>query len=191
MFDRIAYLQAGKITKLEESSVQDEDDAIPDTAAARSGVRLAYSIEEDEKLTLLNSIPLFRFMDTPQLLVLAKNCDALNVAQGERLFGQGDPGDALYIIVDGTANILISDGETEQQVGESGVNEVIGELAILSNEPRSASVEAATDLAVLRLKRDVFTSMLQSDGEIAYQILQVVVSRFAATNRKLANLAQQ
>ncbi len=98
---------------------------------------------------------------------------------------------ALYIIVDGTARILISDGETEQQVGESGVNEVIGELALLSNEPRAASIEAVTDLAVLRLKRDVFTSMLQSNGEIGYQILQVVVSRFAATNRKLANLAQQ
>lgn len=190
LFDRIAHLQAGKIVKLEEPSNSDEDETTSGLLAARSGVRSAYIIEEDEKLLLLQSIPLFRFMDDPHLVLLARNCDALNLKKGGRLFSQGDPGDALYIIVDGIAKILISDGETEVQVGESGVNEVIGELALLSNEHRAASVEAATDLAVLRLKRDVFTSMLQSNGEIGYQILQVVVSRFADTSRKLANLTQ-
>lgn len=191
LFDRIAHLQAGKITKIEETSSLLEDDIKRDSPGTRSTVRSAYSIEEDEKLSLLNSIPLFRFMDDPHLVLLARNCDALNVSMGERLFNQGDPGDALYIIVDGTARIIMTDGESEQQVGESGVNDVIGELALLSNEPRAASVEAATDLAVLRLKRDVFTTMLQSNAEISYQILQVVVSRFADTNRKLASLAQQ
>jgi len=190
LFDRIAHLQAGKITKIEEPAIPGDDEAASDSAIAGSEVRSAYSIEEEEKFSLLNSIPLFRFMDDPHLLLLAKNTDAINVSQGERLFNQGDPGDALYIIVDGTARILISDGDTEQQVGESGVNEVIGELALLSNEPRAASVEAVTDLAVLRLKREEFTNLLQSNGEIGYQILQVVVSRFADTNRKLANLAQ-
>ncbi|MFK7855628.1 MAG: ABC transporter transmembrane domain-containing protein [Granulosicoccus sp.] len=190
LFDRIAYLQAGKITKIEEPSkiVAEEDVATEDPDGKR--VRSAYSIKEDEKLSLLNDIPLFRFLDDPHLVLLAKNSDAMNFSKGERLFNQGDPGDALYIIVDGKAKILISDGESEQQVFEYGVNEVIGELAMLSDEPRSASVEASTDLAVLQLKRDVFTNMLQSNGDIAYQILRVVVSRFADTNRKLANLTQ-
>ena len=190
LFDRFVHLQAGKITRVEEPSASADDELAGESDDSRSAVRSAYSIEEDEKLALLNSIPLFRFMDDPHLVLLARNCDALNVSKGERLFNQGDPGDALYIIVDGKATILMSDGEQERQVGESGINEVIGELALLSNEPRAASVEAATDLAVLRLKQDVFTNMLQSNGEIAYQILQVVVGRFADTNRKLANLAQ-
>ncbi len=189
-FDQIVHLQAGKMTKLEEPNVSVESNRSNGSSVIDSTVRSANSVEEDEKITLLKSIPLFRFLDDPHLLLLAKNCDALNVSKGDRLFNQGESGNALYIIVDGTASILISDGVRENQVRICGVNEVVGELALLSNEPRLASVEAISNLAVLRLKRDVFIDILHTNGEIGYQILQVVVDRFTESSRELAKLAQ-
>jgi ABC-type bacteriocin/lantibiotic exporter with double-glycine peptidase domain len=183
-FDRTVYLQDGKLVKIEEA-VAAEDSFDSPTDEFDQTIRSASSVDENEKISLCKSIPLFRFLDDPQLHLLASNCDALNIAKGDRLFSQGETGDALYIVVDGTASILISDGEIEKQVKICGVNEVIGELALLSNEPRLASVEAITDLAVLRLKREVFIDMLQTNGEIAYQILQVVVNRFVDSNRSV------
>jgi len=188
-FDQIVHLQAGKITRLEEPNVSIESND-SNGSLQTAAVRSANSVKESEKVTLLKDIPLFRFLDDPQLLLLANNCDALNISKGDRLFKQGEPGDALYIIVDGTASILISDGVTENQVKICGVNELVGELALLSNEPRAASVEAITDLAVLRLKRDVFIDILHTNGEIGHQILQVVVNRFTDSSRKLATLKQ-
>ncbi len=189
LFDRYAYLQAGKLSKIETTTLQSEHLEVGSKPNEKT-VRLANSIGEDEKLTLLNSIPMFRLLDKPQLILLASNCEAVNVSKGERLFHQGDPGDALFIIVEGTAGIMISNGVVEQKVRECGANEVIGELALLSDKPRSASVDAITDLVILYLSRDVFIEMLRSDGEIGYQILQVVVNRFVDSNLKLAKLIE-
>ena len=102
----------------------------------------------------------------------------MDIPQGQRVFAQGDSGDALYIIIDGKAHILISNGEDEQKVRECGANESVGEMALLSDQPRSATVVAATDLALLRLRREIFIDLVRSNGEIAYQILQVVINRF-------------
>jgi len=203
LFDRAAFLQAGKLVKVEElaETIKEstpaketegtpehiEDDQDPEDREDTT-VRSALSVEDDEKLEMFKRIPLFRFLDNAHLLLLVKNCDAVNLEKGERLFDQGDTGDALYIIVDGTASILISDGDHENKVRDCGVDEVIGEMALLADAPRTASVEAATELAVLRLKREVFIDMLRLNGELGYQILQVIVERFADTNKKMANL---
>lgn len=187
LFDRYAHLKAGQLTKIEDSvrkntTENSEHNAEASKASARP-VRVATSVDKQEKLKLLQSIPLFQLMDSDHLHLLASSCDTMNISRGERLFSQGDAGDAMYIIVDGSAAIYISGATSENKVGEYGVNEVIGELALLSNNPRSASVVAVTDLAILRLKRDVFLDMVRSHAEISYQILQVVINRFVDSNR--------
>lgn len=190
MFDRIAYLKSGKIIKLEEKAADQDEDDDSDSDYDKSKIRSAMSVEEDEKIALLHSIPLFRFLDHPHLMVLSNNCDTLDFSAGTRLFNQGDSADALYIIIEGKAAILITDGDVERTVRECGVNEVIGELALISDETRSASVEAITDLAVLRLDRESFIDILQSHSEIGYQVLQVVANRLVSTNKELVGLIQ-
>lgn len=187
LFDRIAYLKSGKIVKIDESSSGDDADAQVRESQG-SDERSAVSIEESEKLALLNGIPLFGLMDDPHLLILANNCSAVKFAEGERLFEQGDEADSLYVVIDGKASVQISDGKSTRKVWECGVNEVIGELAVLSDEPRTATVEAMTDLSVLRLERSVFIDMLQSNSAVGYQVLQAVAHRLVSTNRELTHL---
>ena len=177
-FDRSVHLNRGKIVSIDEISADSDSDKAREMPRDRTLVRKADSVDFNEKLTLLNGIPLFRFLDTPNLRLLSENCDTLDIPQGQRVFAQGDSGDALYIIIDGKAHILISNGENEQKVRECGANESVGEMALLSDQPRSATVVAATDLALLRLKREIFIDLVRSNGEIAYQILQVVINRF-------------
>lgn len=188
LFDRVAYLKSGKIVKVEEVTPADNDEIVAENAPGASTSRRSVSIEEDKKLALLNSIPLFRLMDDPHLLILANNCHAVGFSRGECLFRQGDEADCLYVIIEGKAKVLISNEKAQRTVRECGSNEVIGELAMLSDEPRTASVEAITDLSVLRLEKDVFMDMLQSDSAMGYQVLQVVAQRLVTTNRELTNV---
>ncbi|MFK8080371.1 MAG: ABC transporter transmembrane domain-containing protein [Granulosicoccus sp.] len=184
LFDRYAFLQAGKLKKIEQSSRNESDDTVLLAKKKPALARPNISVDDDKKLALLGSIPLFGMMEDHHLRLLASSCNPVNVSRGDRLFSQGDPGDALYIVVDGKAGIFIEDEGVEEKVHEHGSNEVIGELALLSNKPRSASVEAITDLAVLRLNREVFIDMVRSNGEVGYQVLQVVIDRFVDTSHR-------
>ena len=188
LFNRVAYLESGRVVKQEELKEPDPEHSaiIKDDTVRRSD-----SIDEAEKAMLVNSIPLFRFLDDASSHLLASTCDTLDIKKGERLFNQGDSGDALYIVIDGKAGILISREGKEQQVQECGPNDVIGEMALLTGEARSASVEALSDLALLQLKRDVFIDLLQRNGEIGHQILQVVANRFSDSSRQLENLIKR
>ena len=190
MFDRVVYMQSGKIVK-DDVLLPKADKLLPSTSTLKAPVvRSAQSLEDNEKFTLVKGIPLFRTLDETHLLFLAENCEMVDLARGERLFNQGDPGDALYIIASGKANVLITAGGQEHIIKECGVNEFIGELALLSHEPRSASVEATTELAVLKLKRDVFVELLKSNGDIGHQILQIITQRQVDNNRKMKSLIQ-
>lgn len=188
LFDRVAYLKSGKIVKIEEVDppAGDESEDVLDHDA--TGTRLSVSIEEDEKLSLLGSIPLFSLMDDPHLLILAKNCETVSFSKGDYLFHQGDSADCLYVIVEGRASVLIANGATQRKVRVCGANEVVGELALISDQPRTASVRANSELCVLRLGRDVFIDMVQSNSAVGYQILQVVAQRLVHTNRELTNV---
>src|SRR5262245_13920533 len=68
---------------------------------------------------------------------------ALN--SGEILFRQGDPGDSLYLVVSGRVRILVSTSSGERGVTELGAGEIVGEMGLLCDEPRSATVIAARD----------------------------------------------
>ena len=178
LFDSYAHLKAGKLTELEKTTNNSSDDAIDISKDAKASPESEPTVDDDKKLSLFNHIPLFSMMDHHQLKLLASSGECVQVSKGERLFNQGDPGDALYIVVEGKAGIFTSTADSEKKIGECGSNEVIGELALLSHSPRTASVEALTDLTLLRLKREVFIDMLRSNGEVGYQVLQVVSNRF-------------
>lgn len=188
LFDRVAYLKSGKIVKIEEVAAPADEEADIASESELPVSREPFTIDEGRRLALLKGIPLFRLMDDPHLLILANSCESMSFSRGESLFQQGDEADCLYVIVEGRARVLISNGSAQREVQECGDDEVIGELAMLSDEPRTATVEAVTDLGVLRLNKDVFMDMLQSDSAMGYQILQVVAQRLASTNRELSSV---
>ncbi len=181
LFDKFAYFQTGKLDRLEEPSKAVNLAKESDSEAPRQLANPA-SEETRKMLKTLDQIPLFSMLDTHQLHLLARACESVTLAEGERLFAQGDIGDALYVVVEGMAGVFRSKDGVETKVGEYGTDEVIGELALLSDNPRWASVDAMSKLNLLKLKRHVFLETIRSNGEIGYQILQVVSNRFTSTN---------
>ncbi|RME23631.1 MAG: cyclic nucleotide-binding domain-containing protein [Deltaproteobacteria bacterium] len=75
---------------------------------------------------------------------------------GDKIVREGEPGDALYVLLDGSADVFIDDMGTEKKVGELEAGALFGEMAVITNQPRSATVVAREPVEVLRIpKREV------------------------------------
>ena len=139
----------------------------------------------DEEVEVLKRIPLFSKIDKPKLKLLAFTSERVVFHSGETVCRQGDAGDAAFIIVDGTADILINGNGSDIKVAEVGRNAIIGEVAILIDVPRTATVAATSELITLRITKEPFFNLVQEFPEIAVEIMRVLAHRLEATNEKL------
>ena len=110
-----------------------------------------------DEVDLLRSIPMLANMPTNKLKLLAFASDRVSYPKGEVLFHQGDDADAAYIVISGNADVLVSaDGSgKESKVAELGPNSFVGDMAILCDIPRTATVQANEGLDALRRRIDV------------------------------------
>ncbi|MCB9991870.1 MAG: EAL domain-containing protein [Rhodospirillales bacterium] len=101
---------------------------------------------------------------------------------GDVIMRQGEKGDCAYIIETGQVEILIekSDGST-QQVGTRGEGTIIGEMAIVDEAPRTATVKALKDCTMLEISRDDFAMRLKSTDPVIQMISQVILTRYRDT----------
>ena len=95
-----------------------------------------------EEVELLRNIPLFAKIELSKLKLLAFTSERLIYSQDEILFSQGDPGDAAYIIINGEADIVVNTPGGPLVIATLKQNEIVGEIAILCDVPRTATVRA-------------------------------------------------
>jgi CRP/FNR family transcriptional regulator, cyclic AMP receptor protein len=133
-----------------------------------------------EKVLFLKSIDLFRTLPSEELAQIAEIAEEQPLAAGDQVFAMGDPGDALYLIVEGKVKVHRDDRELVRL----GERDVFGEMAVLDSEPRSASVTAVEEAVVLKIGRDDFRDILGERPEIAMGIIKVLIRRLRETTRK-------
>lgn len=139
----------------------------------------------NEEVELLRKIPLFSKIDPSKLKLLAFTSNKLTFGSGHDLFRQGDPGDAAYIIMSGTADILIEGPEGDILVARLGKNDLVGEIAILIDVPRTATVRAVTDLTTLVISKDIFLRMVTEFPEMGIEIMRELARRLDRTTDQL------
>jgi CRP-like cAMP-binding protein len=105
-----------------------------------------------ERIDLLRANPIFRPLPEATIESLARALGEVTAGPGDVVIRQGDPGDRFYLIESGAVEVLV-DGEF---VGELGAGESFGEIALLRDVPRTATVQAKEDLRLLALERDDF-----------------------------------
>jgi CRP-like cAMP-binding protein len=96
------------------------------------------------------------------------------------IFEEGDQGDAMYLIVEGTVKVHSGD----QVFAELGTSQCFGEMSILDSEPRSASITALTPLTLLKIHRGDFAEILAEQREISGGIIKVLTRRLREANRR-------
>ncbi len=109
-----------------------------------------------DEVGMLRRVPLFSGVEPAKLKLLAFTSDRVSYSAGQILFNQGDEGDAAYVDPFRNADILV-DSETGQiKVAELEPNSIVGEIAILCDVSRTATVRAAGPLEALRIRKDHF-----------------------------------
>jgi CRP-like cAMP-binding protein len=107
---------------------------------------------------------------------------------GEEIIRQGDVGDAMYVIQEGRAEIVVDRGgrETRLRVAEAG--ELIGEMAIFEHEVRSATVRALGNARVLTIDRKNFMRRISEDPSVAFRIVETMSRRIRELSQEIARL---
>lgn len=126
----------------------------------------------------LAAVPVFVPLEPAELETLSHECEQLAFGRGERIVFQGEPGDAMYVILEGTAIVTIADtNQSEREVARLSRGEFFGEMALLTGEPRSASVTAVDDLTVVVVHKDALQGMLTRRPGLAQEMAEIVEAR--------------
>jgi CRP-like cAMP-binding protein len=128
---------------------------------------------------------MFRDVDPARLKLLAFTSERVQFAGGQRFFSQGDPSDAAYVILEGRASVLLNTPSGEIQVAELGSNALVGEMGILSDTPRSATIMAAEPTTALRIDKRVFLELLAQFPQMSLAIMRELAMRLERTNAQL------
>ena len=99
-------------------------------------------------------------------------------AAGQTVFSVGDPGDVMYVVSSGEAEVMI-DGRAVETVGKGGI---LGEMALIDGQPRSATVIAKTDCSLMSVDGRRFERLVSHHPRFAIQMMQVLTQRLRNQN---------
>jgi signal transduction histidine kinase len=142
----------------------------------------------------LRAAPLFAGLANGDLEKLAATVEAQRLSPGEFLLREGDPGNAMFVVVSGELEVTKRAGATEQPLARVGPGAIQGEIAALQGTERQASVRAITEVEVLRIPREGLLALLDSGPEAALALVRTVLERlralelFVRQREKLAGL---
>lgn len=108
--------------------------------------------------------------------LLRNDQDLLRVAKDEIIFRAGDPGDTMYVVLDGEINIVYRDAVIET----IGVGGIFGEMALIDAQPRSATAIAKTDAQIARVTEQRFQFLVQYSPFFAIEVMRVMARRLRA-----------
>jgi HEAT repeat protein/MFS family permease len=129
-----------------------------------------------ERVIFLRKVPLFEALPPQELEPIAAVAEEELFSEGEPLAVRGDPGDTLYVIVDGQVQVL---GADEQELAVRGPGDFIGEMAVISSKPRAASLVAMSDVRVLELHKPAFEAILRERPETALAMMRILCDLLA------------
>jgi CRP-like cAMP-binding protein len=139
-----------------------------------------------DRVVIMKSVDIFA--DTPERILasVARIVEEVDLAAGETLFREGDPGDCLYIVVEGELRVSSRD----RTLVLLGPGKIVGELALLDPEPRSASVAASRDTLLFRIDKEPFDEVMADRPEIALGIIRSLARRIRQLGRTVAGASE-
>jgi CRP-like cAMP-binding protein len=111
---------------------------------------------------------------------IVASLQSIDVAAGETIVRQGSPADKFFIIVEGKAEAVRSEGGKDEQLGSLSAGQLFGEVAIMRDQPRAATVRASTDVKLLALDRHTFRDLIAQAMEITPDFDQLIRARLDA-----------
>lgn len=141
----------------------------------------------EHKVEALRAIRGFAELPLARLKLVASAAEAVRFGAGKVIVQEGDPGDAVYALTEGEAEVwLMNAQEGPVLLRTMGPGHLFGETAVLYQGPRSATIKAKTDVTTLKLAAQAFLELLRSSPELAMQVAVILAQRLASDRRTLA-----
>ena len=137
------------------------------------------------EVEVLRDIPLFAGVEPAKLKLLAFTSERLEYRSGDELFHQGDFGDAAYVVLEGQADIVVDSPVGALRVATLGKNDIIGEIAILCDVPRTATVVAHADLQTLRISKEGFFHLVTQFPQVGIEVMSALAAKLHQTTQAL------
>jgi CRP-like cAMP-binding protein len=134
-------------------------------------------LSKDQKLELLAGVPLFDQLGKNELLRVGELADLMDLPSGRTVIRQGETGAEALVMVEGSASIE-RDGERVDVIGPGAV---VGEMALLSSQPRNATVTLTGDSELLVLGRREFQALMNEMPSVRSQIMECLAMRLIAS----------
>jgi CRP/FNR family transcriptional regulator, cyclic AMP receptor protein len=139
------------------------------------------ALRKNQKAELIGSIPLFGGCSKKELAAVASIADEIDLAEGATLVRQGDRGREAFVIVEGTTRVT----RNGRKVTDLGAGDVVGEMALVTDLPRNATVTATSAVHLLVVTERAFRRLMRDMPALAITVLRTVARR-TAENEKLA-----
>ncbi len=131
----------------------------------------------DGKLEMLSKIPLFAHCTPKELGLIGRLTDQVTADQGEVLTREGKPGREFFVVAEGKARVTIEDRE----IATLGPGDFFGEMAIIDQGPRSATVVAETPMRLYLVDHQPFWTMVHSSPAVAQSVMRALAQRLRAS----------
>ena len=146
-------------------------------------------MSDPDLATFLADIAFFAALDEATRSELAGRLEPVNVAAGQVIFRQGDAGDGLYLVVSGRLRVSVAgegpgDGP-DRMLYDLGRGAIVGEMALLTDRPRAATVHAVRDSDLLLLRVSSFTSLMERSPALVTGMIRLLVDRLLAVDQLL------
>ena len=139
----------------------------------------------------LRKVPMFTKLEPSKLRLLAFTSQLLTFDDDEILFNKGDPSDSTYVVLDGDMEVLVGSGEDVEVAGVLGINALVGEMGVIANAPRSATIRARGQVVALRIEADLFLELLAENSSVALDVMRQLSIKLARSHRQYEELQLQ
>jgi CRP-like cAMP-binding protein len=139
----------------------------------------------NDDVELLRRIPMFAKVEPAKLKLLAFTSERVTYEAGQELVRQGDTADAAYVILDGSTQVIVDSPRGPLVVAELKQNDLIGEIAILCDMPRTATVKAVTRVTTLKIAKDLFFQMVIDFPAMGVEVMRELAHRLEKTTADL------
>ena len=133
----------------------------------------------------LGRVSLFASLSDEDRDWIASLAEPVAIGPGELLAAEGSPGDELYAVVEGELEVVKRSGIADVPIARVGPGEILGEMAVLEDAPRMASVRAVTAARLLRIRRETMLELLRTRPSATISIIRTVMSRLRSTEAML------
>lgn len=144
-----------------------------------------------QEAEMLRKVPLFSGLSASELKLLAFTSELHCFGPGDVLMRQGDPADCAYVILEGEADVLAETSGGDFVIAVLGPNAVPGEIGVLTDAPRTATVRAKTHVKALRISPEVFLRLASGRPERALHVMRQLSVHIANDLRALASLKEE